>query len=144
MAPLTAAPLPQTLHAKTPHSSAIKQSIHKAGVWDRRLSHVHASISDRNAAEALTARAGQSIKAQAAAAAAPPAADDVNAEEETKAWLASMPVLQQLSPPVHASRLTDDNTVFEEQHRIRGYEVGPDRQATILTIANLLQVCVGG
>lgn len=143
MAPLTAAQLPNALHAKVPSTNAVfRQSIGKS-VWDRRLSHVHASISDRNSTEgALTARAGQSIKTQAAAAVAPPAAGDLSAEE-TNAWLASMPMLQQLSPPVHASRLTDDNTVFEEQHRIRGYEVGPDRQATILTIANLLQVQEG-
>lgn len=28
-----------------------------------------------------------------------------------------------------------------ENHRIRAYEVGPDQRATIVTIANLLQVC---
>lgn len=56
------------------------------------------------------------------------------------AWLDRLPLQQQLSAPVVASRLVDNDTVFVEQHRIRGYEVGPDRQATILTIANLLQV----
>ena len=29
-----------------------------------------------------------------------------------------------------------------EEHRIRGYEVGPDQKTTITTIANLLQVCI--
>ena len=29
-----------------------------------------------------------------------------------------------------------------EEHRIRGYEVGPDQKTTITTIANLLQVWI--
>lgn len=29
---------------------------------------------------------------------------------------------------------------FKEEYRIRGYEVSPDQRATIVTIANLLQV----
>ena len=39
-----------------------------------------------------------------------------------------------------AGRLSDDCTAFLEEHRIRGYEVGPDQKTTILTMANLLQV----
>lgn len=50
----------------------------------------------------------------------------------------SFPAPQQ---PCEAGRLTDDGTAFLEEHRIRGYEVGPDQQTTIVTIANLLQVC---
>lgn len=34
----------------------------------------------------------------------------------------------------------DNYTAFREQHRIRGYEAGPDQKANIITIANLLQV----
>ena len=37
------------------------------------------------------------------------------------------------------SMLVKDDRVFEEEHRIRGYEVGPDRRTTMITIANLLQ-----
>lgn len=44
--------------------------------------------------------------------------------------------------PCAAGRLTDDGTAFLEEHRIRGYEVGPDQKTTIVTIANLLQVCI--
>ena len=39
-----------------------------------------------------------------------------------------------------AGRLSDDGTAFLEEHRIRGYEVGPDQQTSIVTMANLLQV----
>ncbi len=46
--------------------------------------------------------------------------------------------------PCEAGRLTDDGTAFLEEHRIRGYEVGPDQKTTIVTIANLLQVCCSG
>ena len=43
--------------------------------------------------------------------------------------------------PVPApGRLNADATAFVEEHRIRAYEVGPDQRATIVTIANLLQV----
>ena len=34
----------------------------------------------------------------------------------------------------------EDGTAFLEEHRIRGYEVGPDQETTIVTMANLLQV----
>ena len=40
-----------------------------------------------------------------------------------------------------AGRLSEDGTAFLEEHRIRGYEVGPDQKTTIVTLANLLQVC---
>ena len=49
--------------------------------------------------------------------------------------------LQAPQQPCEAGRLTDDGTAFLEEHRIRGYEVGPDQKTTIVTIANLLQVC---
>ena len=39
-----------------------------------------------------------------------------------------------------AGHLSGDGTAFLEEHRIRGYEVGPDQQTTIVTMANLLQV----
>ena len=39
-----------------------------------------------------------------------------------------------------AGHLSQDGTAFLEEHRIRGYEVGPDQQTTIVTMANLLQV----
>ena len=39
-----------------------------------------------------------------------------------------------------AGHLSEDGTAFLEEHRIRGYEVGPDQQTTIVTMANLLQV----
>ena len=38
-----------------------------------------------------------------------------------------------------AGRMTRNNRAFEEEHRIRGYEVGPDQKTTMITIANLLQ-----
>lgn len=38
-----------------------------------------------------------------------------------------------------AARMTRGNRAFEEEHRIRGYEVGPDQKTTMITIANLLQ-----
>lgn len=41
-----------------------------------------------------------------------------------------------------AGQLRGDSTSFVEQHRIRAYEVGPDQCATIVTVANLLQVCL--
>lgn len=104
----------------------------------RRQLHLHNSISDRSAADAgRLAQAKHSIKTQAAAAIAPPSAESTS---DHASWLERLPLRQQLSPPVNASRLVDTDTVFVEQHRIRGYEVGPNRQATILTIANLLQV----
>ena len=39
-----------------------------------------------------------------------------------------------------AGQLRGNSTSFVEQHRIRAYEVGPDQCATIVTVANLLQV----
>ena len=38
-----------------------------------------------------------------------------------------------------ASKMTRGSRAFEEEHRIRGYEVGPDQKTTMITIANLLQ-----
>ncbi len=37
------------------------------------------------------------------------------------------------------SRMIADGRAFEEEHRVRGYEVGPNRKSTMITIANLLQ-----
>ncbi|BDA48332.1 Palmitoyl-acyl carrier protein thioesterase, chloroplastic [Coccomyxa sp. Obi] len=51
--------------------------------------------------------------------------------------------LQAPQQPCEAGRLTDDGTAFLEEHRIRGYEVGPDQKTTIVTIANLLQEVAG-
>lgn len=42
-----------------------------------------------------------------------------------------------------AGHLSQDGTAFLEEHRIRGYEVGPDQQTTIVTMANLLQEVAG-
>jgi len=41
--------------------------------------------------------------------------------------------------PCAAGRLIYNGTAWVEEHRIRGYEVGPDQKTTISTIANLLQ-----
>lgn len=41
-------------------------------------------------------------------------------------------------PP--SGRLLHHRTAFEEEHRIRAYECGPDQKTTIFTISNLLQV----
>ena len=43
-----------------------------------------------------------------------------------------------------AGHLSENGTAFLEEHRIRGYEVGPDQQTTIVTMANLLQVGIPG
>ena len=40
-------------------------------------------------------------------------------------------------------RLANRATSFIEEHRVRGYEVGPDRGSSITTIANLLQEVAG-
>ena len=52
--------------------------------------------------------------------------------------------VQQMRGPAQeacaAGHLSEDGTAFLEEHRIRGYEVGPDQQTTIVTMANLLQV----
>lgn len=63
-------------------------------------------------------------------------ADDVIIEQDQEqplrcakeVWVAPLP-----------SRMTRGNRAFEEEHRIRGYEVGPNRKTTMITIANLLQ-----
>ena len=43
-------------------------------------------------------------------------------------------------PAPSAGSFLPDKRSFREEHRIRGYEVSPDQRATIVTIANLLQV----
>ena len=48
--------------------------------------------------------------------------------------------LRQAQPACAAGHLSADGTAFLEEHRVRGYEVGPDQKTTILTMANLLQV----
>lgn len=49
--------------------------------------------------------------------------------------------INQLVLPTPApGRLLNKATSFVDEHRIRGYEVGPDQRTNILTIANLLQV----
>ena len=52
--------------------------------------------------------------------------------------------MQQMRGPAQyacaAGHLSEDGTAFLEEHSIRGYEVGPDQQTTIVTMANLLQV----
>jgi fatty acyl-ACP thioesterase A len=45
-------------------------------------------------------------------------------------------------PAPDAAHFEADNTIFVEEFRIRGNEAGPDQRANIITIANLLQVCV--
>ncbi|KAK9820844.1 hypothetical protein WJX81_006136 [Elliptochloris bilobata] len=45
--------------------------------------------------------------------------------------------------PCAAGRLIYKGTAWVEEHRIRGYEVGPDQKTTITTIANLLQEVAG-
>lgn len=59
-------------------------------------------------------------------------ADDITVEQPLRCvkdvWVAPLP-----------SRMTRENRAFEEEHRIRGYEVGPNRKTTMITIANLLQ-----
>lgn len=44
-------------------------------------------------------------------------------------------------PAILRASFTDDRSFFHEHLRIRGYEVRPDQTASIVTIANLLQVC---
>jgi fatty acyl-ACP thioesterase A len=51
------------------------------------------------------------------------------------------PVYPRLPAP-EAAHFEADNTVFVEEFRIRGNEAGPDQRANIITIANLLQVCM--
>lgn len=40
-----------------------------------------------------------------------------------------------------AGTLVNNSSAFVEEHRIRGSEAAPDQKATIVTIANILQVC---
>lgn len=46
-------------------------------------------------------------------------------------------------PAPAAGAFLPDKRSFREEHRIRGYEVSPDQRATIVTVANLLQVGLG-
>lgn len=48
-------------------------------------------------------------------------------------------VIPQFPAPKPGS-FAEDRSSFFEQHRIRGYEVSPDQRASMVTIANLLQV----
>lgn len=43
-------------------------------------------------------------------------------------------------PDLRGGRFGNERKCYVEQHRVRSYEVGPDRRATVPTIANLLQV----
>lgn len=43
-------------------------------------------------------------------------------------------------PALPAAQLASDRRSFVETARIRGYEAGPNRRATIASVANLLQV----
>lgn len=42
-------------------------------------------------------------------------------------------------PAPKPGQFVNQNTTFQEEHRIRGYEVTPNQQASIVTIANLMQ-----
>lgn len=57
----------------------------------------------------------------------------------TTSYEEGIPVYTELDPTPAVSRLAEKVTTFIEEHRIRGYEAGPDRKATIVTIADLLQ-----
>lgn len=46
----------------------------------------------------------------------------------------------QLFPTAAAGHFIDNNTSFVQEFPVRGYEVAPDQQASMVTIANLLQV----
>lgn len=50
---------------------------------------------------------------------------------------------QLVLPTAAPGRLLNKATSFIDEHRIRGYEVGPDQRTNILTIANLLQEVAG-
>lgn len=49
-------------------------------------------------------------------------------------------VFSEKLPSIAGGSFENDATSFWEEHRVRAYEVGPDQKATIVTIANLLQV----
>ncbi|PNH04637.1 Oleoyl-acyl carrier protein thioesterase 2, chloroplastic [Tetrabaena socialis] len=46
-------------------------------------------------------------------------------------------------PAPSAGAFRPDKRSFSEEHRIRGYEVNPSQEATIVTVANLLQEAAG-
>ncbi len=56
---------------------------------------------------------------------------------EAKVYEVAMPEL----PAPASGKFMPEFTSFSEEHRIRGYEAGPDQRATIVAMANLLQVC---
>ena len=43
-------------------------------------------------------------------------------------------------PAAAPGRFVDDNTAFVQEFPVRGYEVAPNQRASMVTIANLLQV----
>ncbi len=60
---------------------------------------------------------------------------------EAEAEAPEVRVTREILPPPASGQLLDQGTAFCEEHRVRAYEVGPDQRATIVTIANLIQVC---
>lgn len=56
---------------------------------------------------------------------------------EERTYSVAMPEL----PAPASGTFTPGWTSFVEEHRVRGYEAGPDQGATIVSVANLLQVC---
>lgn len=46
-------------------------------------------------------------------------------------------------PAPAPARFTEGGQSFYAEHRVRGYEAGPDQRATVVTIANLLQEVAG-
>ncbi len=67
--------------------------------------------------------------------------------QTSNATVLESPVVQtrpdpaEVLPTPRQPGLAPDDRSFLEEHRIRSYEVGPDQRTTIVTIANLLQVC---
>ena len=59
---------------------------------------------------------------------------------ELEAISAATPGSQDCLPAPAPGRLQNNATNFVEEHRIRAYEVGADQKATLITLANLLQV----
>ncbi|KAI3437803.1 hypothetical protein D9Q98_000250 [Chlorella vulgaris] len=92
----------------------------------------------RRCACAALAAAGREPTALQAVAGARPAATQPVAEPSTR----PQPCVE-VFPAMIASRLTDDNRLFVESHRIRGNEVGPNQRMTITSIATLLQEAAG-
>ena len=59
---------------------------------------------------------------------------------EREAVSTAAPGSQDCLPAPQPGRLQNNATNFVEEHRIRAYEVGADQKATLITLANLLQV----